>query len=111
VLDEAGEERFARPYRWAGNVRELENLGPGRLAALYSQEGSSGAEGPHRGLSSADALQRRTTEPRRWEGRKGSLPAVGRHIKDYLAAHKAIGQAAGPHDRSAARTLKVERPA
>src|SRR5205807_9267863 len=99
-LDEAAMERL-RGYRWPGNVRELENLAR-RLAALYSQE-VIGVEVIEAEL--ADALA--PADPVEAVGGEGLAAAVGRHIKDYFAAHKGDLPAAGLYDRV---LREVERP-
>jgi two-component system, NtrC family, nitrogen regulation response regulator GlnG len=97
-LDEAAMERL-RGYRWPGNVRELENL-VRRLAALYSQE-VIGVEVIEAELADAPA------DPVEMASGEGLAAAVGRHIKDYFAAHKGGLPAAGLYDRV---LREVERP-
>src|SRR5438105_9771929 len=99
-LDEAAMKRLGA-YRWPGNVRELENL-VRRLAALYSQE-VIGIEVIEAEL--ADTLA--PAEPAEAVGGEGLAAAVGRHIKDYFAAHKGDLPAAGLYDRV---LREVERP-
>jgi two-component system nitrogen regulation response regulator GlnG len=99
-LDEAAMEQL-RAYRWPGNVRELENL-VRRLAALYSQE-VIGVEVI--GAELADALT--PAGPVEAVGGEGLAAAVGRHIKDYFAAHKGDLPAAGLYDRV---LREIERP-
>ncbi len=99
-LDEAAMERL-RSYRWPGNVRELENLAR-RLAALYSQE-VIGVEVIEAELADAPA----PADPVEAVGGEGLAAAVGRHIKDYFAAHKGDLPAAGLYDRV---LREVERP-
>src|SRR5712691_11064467 len=99
-LDEAAMERL-RGYRWPGNVRELENL-VRRLAALYSQE-VIGVEVIEAEL--ADALA--PADPVEMASGEGLAAAVGRHIKDYFAAHKGSLPAAGLYDRV---LREIERP-
>jgi len=99
-LDEAAMERL-RGYRWPGNVRELENL-VRRLAALYSQE-VIGVEVIEAEL--ADALA--PADPVEMASGEGLAAAVGRHIKDYFAAHKGGLPAAGLYDRV---LREIERP-
>jgi two-component system nitrogen regulation response regulator GlnG len=99
-LDEAAMERL-RTHRWPGNVRELENL-VRRLAALYSQE-VIGIEVIEAELAEALA----PADPVEALGGEGLAAAVGRHIKDYFAAHKGDLPAAGLYDRV---LREVERP-
>jgi two-component system nitrogen regulation response regulator GlnG len=97
-LDDTAMEQL-RAYRWPGNVRELENL-VRRLAALYSQE-IIGVEVIGAELADAPA------GPVEAVGGEGLAAAVGRHIKDYFAAHKGDLPAAGLYDRV---LREVERP-
>jgi two-component system, NtrC family, nitrogen regulation response regulator GlnG len=100
TIDEAAMERLRR-YRWAGNVRELENL-VRRLAALYSQE-VIGIDVIEAELAEAPAAETPVEAP----GGEGLSSAVERHINDYFAAHKGDLPAAGLYDRV---LREIERP-
>ncbi len=99
-LDQGAMERL-KAHRWAGNVRELENL-VRRLAALYSQEviGIDAVEAELAEASPAPPL----AEPPANEGLGG---AAERHLRDYFAAHKGGLPPAGLYDRV---LREVERP-
>ena len=98
-LDTPAMERL-KSYRWAGNVRELENL-IRRLAALYSQE-----------VIGIDAIEAELAEAA--PGGSGDAPAgeglggaAERHLRDYFAAHKGGLPPAGLYDRV---LREIERP-
>ena len=100
-LDEPAMERLRR-HRWAGNVRELENL-VRRLAALYSEE-TIGADIVDAELADATDIASGSTPA---AGGEGLGNAVERHINDYFAAHKGALPAAGLYDRV---LREIERP-
>jgi two-component system nitrogen regulation response regulator GlnG len=100
-LDEPAMERLRR-HRWAGNVRELENL-VRRLAALYSEE-TIGADIVDAELADATDIASGSAPA---AGGEGLGNAVERHINDYFAAHKGALPAAGLYDRV---LREIERP-
>ncbi len=100
TLETAALERLKR-HRWAGNVRELENLVQ-RLAALYSQE-----------VIGVDVIEAELTEsapavPEVEECKGDGLGhAVEKHLRDYFAAHKDGMPSNGLYDRV---LREIERP-
>jgi two-component system nitrogen regulation response regulator GlnG len=88
-------------YRWAGNVRELENV-VRRIAALYTQE-----------VIDVDVIEQELTEmavaPMGSDvpPNEGMGQAVERHLREYFAAHKDSLPAGGLYDRV---IQEVERP-
>ncbi len=87
-------------YRWAGNVRELENV-IRRLAVLHPGE-----------TITAEAVAAELTEPARYapagEGETGSLSeAIERHLSSYFAAHGEQLPPPGIYDRL---LEELERP-
>jgi two-component system nitrogen regulation response regulator GlnG len=100
VIDGTAMERLKR-HRWAGNVRELENL-VRRLAALYSQE-VIGIEVVESELSGGAPVAESGDQV---EG-EGLSATVERHLRDYFAAHDDGLPAAGVYDRV---LREVERP-
>ncbi|TAN45009.1 MAG: nitrogen regulation protein NR(I), partial [Rhodospirillales bacterium] len=88
-------------HRWAGNVRELENL-MRRLAALYSQE-VIGIDV----LESELAEANQSVKPSQPEGRESLSEAVERHLRDYFLAHGDGLPPPGIYDRI---LQEVERP-
>jgi len=99
-LDGAAMDRL-KSHRWAGNVRELENL-VRRLAALYAQEliGLDAVEAELAEAAPAPAMNEAPAN----EGLGG---AAERHLRDYFAAHKGGLPPAGLYDRV---LREVERP-
>jgi two-component system, NtrC family, nitrogen regulation response regulator GlnG len=99
-LDQVAMERL-KSHRWAGNVRELENL-VRRLAALYSQE-----------VIGVDAVEAELAEaapppaPSESPANEGLGGAAERHLRDYFAAHKGGLPPAGLYDRV---LREVEKP-
>jgi two-component system nitrogen regulation response regulator GlnG len=93
-------ERLKR-HRWAGNVRELENL-MRRLAALYSQEviGLDVIE-----AELADTSQSMKAAPS--ESRESLSESVDRHLRDYFSAH---GEALPPNGIYDRILQEIERP-
>jgi two-component system, NtrC family, nitrogen regulation response regulator GlnG len=99
-LDQAAMERL-KGHRWAGNVRELENL-VRRLAALYSQE-VIGIDAVEAELAEASPAPTAADPP----ANEGLGGAAERHLRDYFAAHKGGLPPAGLYDRV---LREVERP-
>src|SRR5258708_3544721 len=99
-VDAAAMEKL-KTYRWAGNVRELENLVK-RLAALYSQE-VIGPDVIDVELAEVAPAAESSVVP----DNEGLSAAVERHLKDYFAAHKDGLPAAGLYDRV---LREIERP-
>jgi two-component system nitrogen regulation response regulator GlnG len=99
-LDASAMERL-KSHRWAGNVRELENL-IRRLAALYSQE-VIGLDAVEAELAEA-APAPQAADPPANEGLGG---AAERHLRDYFAAHKGGLPPSGLYDRV---LREVEKP-
>jgi len=99
-LDATAMDRL-KSHRWAGNVRELENL-VRRLAALYAQEliGLDAVEAELAEAAPAPAMNEAPAN----EGLGG---AAERHLRDYFAAHKGGLPPAGLYDRV---LREVERP-
>ncbi|MBF0356722.1 MAG: nitrogen regulation protein NR(I) [Alphaproteobacteria bacterium] len=89
-------------HRWAGNVRELENL-MRRLAALYSQE-VIGIEVIEAELAETSQSAKSQSYP---EGRESLSEAVDRHLRDYFKAHGESLPPPGIYDRI---LQEIERP-
>jgi two-component system, NtrC family, nitrogen regulation response regulator GlnG len=99
-LDANAMERL-KGHRWAGNVRELENL-VRRLAALYSQE-VIGLDAVEAELAEAAPAPAANETP----ANEGLGGAAERHLRDYFAAHKGGMPPAGLYDRV---LREVEKP-
>jgi two-component system, NtrC family, nitrogen regulation response regulator GlnG len=99
-LDGAAMDRL-KSHRWAGNVRELENL-VRRLAALYAQE-LIGLDAVEAELAEAAPAPAMNDAP----ANEGLGGAAERHLRDYFAAHKGGLPPAGLYDRV---LREVERP-
>jgi two-component system nitrogen regulation response regulator GlnG len=99
-LDAAAMDRL-KSHRWAGNVRELENL-VRRLAALYAQE-LIGLDAVEAELAEAAPAPAMSEAP----ANEGLGGAAERHLRDYFAAHKGGLPPAGLYDRV---LREVERP-
>ncbi len=82
-----------KTHRWAGNVRELENL-IRRLAALYSQE-RIGIDIVEAELADAAAPPEAAARPR--DDSLGA--AIERHLSEYFAAHEGGLPPAGLYER------------
>jgi two-component system nitrogen regulation response regulator GlnG len=93
-------ERLKR-HRWAGNVRELENL-MRRLAALYSQE-VIGLDVIEAELADTSQAMKQQTS----ENRESLSESVDRHLRDYFAAH---GEALPPNGIYDRILQEIERP-
>jgi len=102
TLDQPAMERL-KSYRWAGNVRELENL-VRRVAALYSQEviGLDAVE-----AELAEATPAPTSTAPEAASNEGLSMAAERHLRDYFNAHKGGLPPAGLYDRV---LREIERP-
>jgi two-component system nitrogen regulation response regulator GlnG len=102
TLDQPAMERL-KSYRWAGNVRELENL-VRRIAALYSQEviGLDAIE-----VELAEATPAPTGAASDTATNEGLSTAAERHLRDYFNAHKGGLPPAGLYDRV---LREIERP-
>ncbi|WP_439814476.1 nitrogen regulation protein NR(I) [Zavarzinia sp. CC-PAN008] len=100
LLDGAAMERLKR-HRWAGNVRELENL-VRRLAALYSED-----------VIGVEAVETELNEPQahaaeeQGAGRETLGSAVEHHLNRYFAAHGDGLPPSGLYDRI---LREIERP-
>jgi len=102
-LDAAAMERV-RSHRWAGNVRELENM-VRRLAALYSEE-VIGVEIIEKELADTVPAETMPTETAPRHGESLS-EAIERHLRDYFQAHDGGLPPAGLYDRI---LQELERP-
>jgi two-component system, NtrC family, nitrogen regulation response regulator GlnG len=100
TIDPGAMERL-KNHRWAGNVRELENL-VRRLSALYSQE-----------VIGLDAIEAELAESApaasasESAGNEGLSVAAERHLRDYFVAHKGNLPPPGLYDRV---LREIERP-
>jgi len=101
-LDAAAMKRL-QAYKWAGNVRELENL-VRRLAALYSHE-TIGIE-----VVEAELAEDPPAAPIQSSGatnHDGLAGLVERHLRSYFDAHRNDLPAAGLYDRV---LREIEKP-
>jgi two-component system nitrogen regulation response regulator GlnG len=99
-LDQGAMERL-KSHRWAGNVRELENL-VRRLAALYSQE-VIGLDAVEAELAEAAPTPSANEAP----ANEGLGGATERHLRDYFSAHQGGLPPNGLYDRV---LREVEKP-
>jgi two-component system, NtrC family, nitrogen regulation response regulator GlnG len=99
-LDQSAMERL-KSHRWAGNVRELENL-VRRLAALYSQE-VIGLDAVEAELAEAAPTPSANEAP----ANEGLGGATERHLRDYFSAHQGGLPPNGLYDRV---LREVEKP-
>jgi two-component system nitrogen regulation response regulator GlnG len=100
VIDAAAMQRL-QAHRWAGNVRELENL-VRRLCALYAEEVID--------VAAIEAELAEASQPPERDHQaagEGLGAVVERHLREYFAAHADGLPASGVYDRI---VREIEKP-